>query len=139
MLLYELIELLNSLFKPQAISIAIQIVPNRRYFFGNATMVNIPFDDLNHTIHHKFLRDLASIIKIPRIILVHPYFYNPFLIDADILLLNCEKAHLSCQILKPPQALSKDMQEVRERHMLYIRQSDGYLLEVQFLDMTGRA
>lgn len=102
-------------------------------------MINIPFDDLNHAIHHKFLRNLASIIKIPCVILIHPYFYSPFFIDTYILLLNSEKTHLFGQILKPLQALCKDMQEIRKGHMLNIGQSDGYLLEVQFLDMIRRA
>ena len=102
-------------------------------------MIDVPFNDLNHTIHHKFLRNLASVKEIPRIILVHPDLYNSLLIYANILLLNCEKANLLGQILKPSQALGKDMQEIGERNVLNIRQPDGYLLEVQFLDMAGGA
>lgn len=93
-LLYKLIELLNGLFKPKPISIPIQIIPNRRYLFRDPTMINIPFNHLNNTIHHKFLRNLTSVIVIPRIILIHPHFYNSLLIYANILLLNCKKTNL---------------------------------------------
>lgn len=93
-LLNELIELLNSLFEPKPISIPIEIVPNRRYLFGDPTMVNISFNDLNNTIHHKFLRNLPSIKVILRIILIHPHLNYSLLINADILLLNCKKTYL---------------------------------------------
>lgn len=61
------------------------------------------------------------------------------LVDAYKLFLNNKGTNPLGQHLVPLEALRIKMQKIRERDVLNIRQSNGYLLDIQLLLVAGRA
>lgn len=96
-------------------------------------------EDIHDAFQHLFLCYFASVDVAPGEIPVKPDFNDCLFVNADVLLLNFEKAILLGDGLEARERLKVEMEAVWERYVFDIGQSDRDFLDKEGTLMCSRA
>lgn len=123
-LLYKVIQLWDGLLKVSCTSFPVDIILYWWYLY--LTSIDILINRIDDSPYHHLLSNSMPNYLAPWVIRIHPYLYNWFLINTNIILLNWKVSNRIGQVTVSLQCLWVDMEIVRKRYVFDVCKPNWY-------------